>query len=1601
MDNPIGFKILKSFSAAPFNSTIEEFVVPASDSTALFLNDPIKTTGQTDDDGIAFCTKAAPGDFIRGVIVGFVATHDHENAVYRQASIKRIVKVCQDPFIVCRAQVNAALTNSDIGKYINIDAGTGNTTTGISAVQLDYATINTNAGQAKIFQIEEVVNTDDDQYSVIICMISKHELLRGIVGTENFWDRVVDVLTPHFAGDDVDLGTGDFTATNGHFTGKLTVDGLIDPTALILDGQSSEPTTDDGTTYYDLKQFKFRESGQWRTLHEEIPANISYYLNTSPTQTLITSGATDLATKIGTLVNGDILEIQTDATYNSITIPSGKSFAIRVAEGYDVELNNAQGITLNNGATNIFLSGFIFDSNPGGAANNKGSAICFQHEAIVNDITIHNCTFRNNGDSAILLSYHQSISGDNYTTANLPSEFSNRISIVDCHFHKASNDPTEGGALTARGINLIYVKNCMFDGQDLARQIHLQNNTNAWVLYNQINRGGGAGNGEGIKIDKIGSPTYSNSGYFIGNKVKACIEGIDIDDTVSAFVINNICSHCSAEGISLDDSSQAVFIGNISYNNNDGIRFEVGSTGQLKFNFAYNNTNQNYLMDNGFTPDDSNSTSITDSMIGADMTPYDNTTSGSNSTLAQTALDEIFDSQKEEINSGFLQWTSGTDPNTYTVDGTGFQIDRAGEGYIKGKKLSWIASQKTGVLTANNTSYIYIDSTGTIQLTTTRTDALYEDNIVLFECLFDGTIYEVVRENHPYNFQTDISNYLHNNVGTVIRGIGATVTRVATGTGASADDRRIKTIGADDLEDHGLETSIPETNPVSWDVYNTNGSGAWVRNTQNSEIPMLYNNAGTPTAITLNRLSIYTLYVSKDDIEISAPEFFTVMDTSEYASLVLAQAAITNGANARKTNELDELELAQLGYAIVRNNASGGYIEDLIVAKDTFNSKLIGGAVTGDHNLLSNLQKAAASVNWGHIDDQAQTIAGSKTFTDDLLCQTSIYAVNLVEVGSGAQVASLHPDHLTIEANGIVAGDHNFLRLINLAQNGLDTRSTILFKQTATDTNQYSLASITLSTASTVWTAGTATQDSYLELKLALNGALERSLYISADTSGTGNKSVAVGALAGKSLGNIAFFNTMFGYGAGEDVLSGTFNTLIGGAAGNKLTTGDNHLLLGASAGENLTTETGNVFIGFQVGQNATAISNKLWIDNTNTATPLIQGDFSANTLKINGALEVTGKLTVGGIIDPTALILDPQGSVPSTADGTIYYNSGSTIFQFRENGAWVALSAGGSTTFAGLTDVIGAYTTGKALWQTNSALTAMYESTTILQEPAANQFRIERGTTQLGVSTSCNINQDLSTISNVMHNSLTLIGSGITSHTLTVTGPVNDSLNAAVRINSETYKLLLDGHQIDAMEGVFRTDLYLQNQSAGDLRICKPGGNVTIGNIAATYNLNISANTAIGLLIKGISGLAGNTVNLVIDTTDSNDQSMLQFSQAGLSRWQLASRNLLDTPNNRLGLYDASSNEVMTWIQQGGTDYPQIGINAKAGLDGLLTIDQNSLIAAVPVLSLVQVDTSEGFINFVGSFPGSIATSTTDSQNSIRIEINGSVRRIPYYADV
>jgi hypothetical protein len=322
----------------------------------------------------------------------------------------------------------------------------------------------------------------------------------------------------------------------------------------------------------------------------------------------------------------------------------------------------------------------------------------------------------------------------------------------------------------------------------------------------------------------------------------------------------------------------------------------------------------------------------------------------SDATTLSGLFADLNNSLPREENTGFYSWSGAG--NYYQITGsTEFDLLRGGTGYILGKEVTWDA-QTGAVLPANQTQYVYIDNTGTIGYSNTRTNELFINNIVLFEVLNDGTNIDVVKENHPYCFDACISNEFHDVIGSVIENSGANITRVSTGTGGAAGDREVKIVGAAELHDHGLSTDIPDSggSAITLQQYYTNGSGKWNRNANQTQLTMEYNNAGTPTALGAGKYGVYRIYVSKNDLNTTTPLYFAVMHTEEFNNLALARVAINTGV-AQPTNELAALEMAQLGYAIVLNSG-GGYIAELQIAKETLRSQITGGAAS---NLAANI----------------------------------------------------------------------------------------------------------------------------------------------------------------------------------------------------------------------------------------------------------------------------------------------------------------------------------------------------------------------------------------------------------------------------------------------------------------------------------------------------------------------------------------------------------------------------------------------------------------------------------------------------------------------
>ena len=140
-----------------------------------------------------------------------------------------------------------------------------------------------------------------------------------------------------------------------------------------------------------------------------------------------------------------------------------------------------------------------------------------------------------------------------------------------------------------------------------------------------------------------------------------------------------------------------------------------------------------------------------------------------------------------------------------------------------------------------------------------------------------------------------------------------------------------------------------------------------------------------------------------------------------------------------------------------------------------------------------------------------------------------------------------------------------------------------------------------------------------------------------------GEKNTAIGSQS-MTYNNTGNFNVSVGYSALGYNTTGEYNVAVGGNSLSTNSTGGqnvavgyrslyintnyNNTGIGYKTGLNNSTGTGNIFIGHSAASNETG-SNKLYIENSNSATPLIYGDFANDSVIINGDLSVTGRFYI------------------------------------------------------------------------------------------------------------------------------------------------------------------------------------------------------------------------------------------------------------------------------------------------------------------------------------------------------------------------------------
>ena len=186
-DAPSGFKPIKHLNGNPWNGKVNVYYIPATDGTATFLGDAVKSAGSATSDGLyPTVAQAAAGDAIRGIVVGFSdqpyisVNTDNLNEKYRAASVARYAFVVDDPDVIFEVQEDSAggsIAAASVGLSCDFVVGSGSTVTGKSGMEIDSSDVATAAGQFKLLRVSNKVGNELGNYCKWEVLFREHEML--------------------------------------------------------------------------------------------------------------------------------------------------------------------------------------------------------------------------------------------------------------------------------------------------------------------------------------------------------------------------------------------------------------------------------------------------------------------------------------------------------------------------------------------------------------------------------------------------------------------------------------------------------------------------------------------------------------------------------------------------------------------------------------------------------------------------------------------------------------------------------------------------------------------------------------------------------------------------------------------------------------------------------------------------------------------------------------------------------------------------------------------------------------------------------------------------------------------------------------------------------------------------------------------------------------------------------------------------------------------------------------------------------------------------------------------------------------------------------
>lgn len=199
---PSGLAASFSRGASSYTGQFRAYYIPATDTNAYAIGDPVASlTGAASTNGLSAVTLAVAGssNAIRGVICtagsafggntiwqatgqGFFDPNALGNVVIPASKSQNyIVGVIDDPDLMFEIQEfggtgYTALTSADVGKNINLKAGTNNGYVSGWTIDTTAPSSTSNTRQLKLMQLIQRKDNVFGQYARWLVMINQHEL---------------------------------------------------------------------------------------------------------------------------------------------------------------------------------------------------------------------------------------------------------------------------------------------------------------------------------------------------------------------------------------------------------------------------------------------------------------------------------------------------------------------------------------------------------------------------------------------------------------------------------------------------------------------------------------------------------------------------------------------------------------------------------------------------------------------------------------------------------------------------------------------------------------------------------------------------------------------------------------------------------------------------------------------------------------------------------------------------------------------------------------------------------------------------------------------------------------------------------------------------------------------------------------------------------------------------------------------------------------------------------------------------------------------------------------------------------------------------------